>query len=262
MTVDKSPLVKTLWANWLNHHDETAANGLMEHYMYLVRFHVERISSNLPSHVNDDDLTSFGMMGLYDALHKFQQDRNLKFDTYASFRIRGAIMDGLRKEDWLPRSIREKTKMIEQVSQELEQLYQREPTAEEIADKLQMTTEEVEERTRDLLMANVLSIEEKPNHKHYDHKEGIGYTIPDDSSILPDERMLKSELKDELAESIRQLTEKEQLVVSLFYHKDLTFTEIGQVLELTTSRISQIHRKAIFKLRKELQKLQAISADN
>ncbi|TMN23599.1 FliA/WhiG family RNA polymerase sigma factor [Lentibacillus cibarius] len=256
MATNRSPLVQTLWENWLHHNDQTAANGLIEQYMYLVSYHVERISGNLPNYVSNDDLKSFGMIGLYDALNKFQHNRNLKFDTYASFRIRGAIMDGLRNEDWLPRSIREKTKKIERAAQELEQYYQREPTAEEIAAKLQMSTEEVEERTRDQLIANVLSIEEKTKQQEHEYKEGIGYTIPDDSSGSPDERMLQAERNAELADSIRYLTEKEQLVVSLFYHQELTFTEIGHVLELTTSRISQIHRKAIFKLRKTLLKIQ------
>src|SRR5699024_4912919 len=214
--------------------------------------------SHLPLSVDKEDLKSFGMMGLFDALTKFQQNRDLKFDTYASFRIRGTIIDGLRKEDWLPRSIREKTKKVEQVSQQLEQIYQREPTSEEIGERLQMSAKEVEEHTRDSLVANILSIEEKPG-KESDHKEGIGYTIPDDSSVQPIDHILQSELKDELVESIKSLNENEQIVISLFYQQELTLTEIGQVLELTTSRISQIHRKALFKLRKSLQKIQAQS---
>lgn len=258
MTANESPLVQSLWKQWLEHNDQSAANELIDNYMYLVSFHVERIANNLPANVSKDDLKSFAMMGLYDALTKFQHQRELKFDTYASFRIRGAIMDGLRKEDWLPRSIREKTKKMEQASQELEQIYQREPTSEEIAGKLGMSSKEVEELTRDSLVANLLSIEEKPDNDS-DHKEGIGYTIPDYNSVKPDDHMLQAELKDELIESIKLLNDNEQMVISLFYHQELTLTEIGQVLELTTSRISQIHRKAIFKLRKSLKNIQANS---
>ncbi|SFA77217.1 RNA polymerase, sigma 28 subunit, SigD/FliA/WhiG [Lentibacillus halodurans] len=256
MSTNESPLVQSLWKRWLEDNDQSAANELIDNYMYLVSYHVERVSINLPSNVSKDDLKSFGMMGLFDALTKFQHSRELKFDTYASFRIRGAIIDGLRKEDWLPRSIREKAKKVEQASQELEQIYQRDPTSEEIAKKLQMSAEEVEELARDSLVANILSIEEKPN-KENEHKEGIGYTIPDQSSVQPDDHMLQSELKDELIESMQSLNQNEQMVVSLFYHEELTLTEIGHILELTTSRISQIHRKAIFKLRKSLQKIQA-----
>lgn len=255
MTTDKSPLEEQLWENWLANHDRVAANELIINYMYLVNFHVERIASHLPKTVNKDDLKSFGLMGLYDALKKFDPSRDLKFDTYASFRIRGAIIDGLRKEDWLPRSIREKTKKVEQISEQLEQVYQRAPTSSEIANELNMTTLEVETYTKDSLFANILSIEEKPKSGFSDHKEGIGYSIADDASVSPDGHLLTKEVNKELATSIKTLNENEQMVISLFYNEELTLTEIGQVLELTTSRISQIHKKAIFKLRNTLAKI-------
>ncbi|WP_164668972.1 FliA/WhiG family RNA polymerase sigma factor [Virgibacillus doumboii] len=258
MKTNKSPLEQKLWNNWLENKDSEAANALIENYMYLVTFHVDRISSHLPGNVSKDDLKSFGLMGLFDALNKFEHSRDLKFDTYASFRIRGTIIDGLRKEDWLPRSIREKTKKVEIISQELEQTFQREPTAEEIAKKMEIPVSEVESLVRDSLYANVLSIEEKKSKESgKEHKEGIGYTIPDESAVLPDDHMLQSEIKQELINSIKLLNDNEQMVISLFYDQELTLTEIGQVLELTTSRISQIHRKAIFKLRNILSKVQA-----
>ncbi|MFC4557141.1 FliA/WhiG family RNA polymerase sigma factor [Virgibacillus kekensis] len=259
MTGNKSPLEQTLWRNWLDNQDNEAANKLIENYMYLVNFHVERVSSHLPSNVSKDDLKSFGLLGLFDALNKFEPERDLKFDTYASFRIRGAIIDGLRKEDWLPRSIREKTKKVELVSQELEQIYHRAPTSKEIADKLEIPANEVETLVRDSLYANILSIEEKPKDGGQEHKEGIGYTIPDESSVLPDNHIMQSEVKRELVESMKQLNQNEQMVISLFYDQELTLTEIGQVLELTTSRISQIHKKAIFKLRNTLNKIQSVT---
>ncbi|WP_404452646.1 FliA/WhiG family RNA polymerase sigma factor [Virgibacillus necropolis] len=256
MKTDKSPLEKQLWDNWLTSHDPDAANELIKNYMYLVNFHVERIASHLPKNVNKDDLKSFGFMGLYDALKKFELSRDLKFDTYASFRIRGAIIDGLRKEDWLPRSIREKTKKIEQVSGQLEQIHQRKPSSSEIANELSMTAQEVETHIRDSLFANILSIEEKPKDGFSDHKEGIGYSIADDTSISPDNHLISKEVNKELATSIKSLNENEQMVISLFYNDELTLTEIGQVLDLTTSRISQIHKKAIFKLKNTLTKVQ------
>lgn len=256
MNTEKSPLEKQLWENWLSSHNPEAANELIKNYMYLVTFHVERIASHLPKNVNKDDLKSFGLMGLYDALKKFEPSRDLKFDTYSSFRIRGAIIDGLRKEDWLPRSIREKTKKIEQVSQQLEQLHQRRPTSSEIAKELGMTAQEVEMHTKDSLFANILSIEEKPKDGFSDHKEGIGYSIADETDATPDGHLIKKEINVELAMSIKSLNENEQMVISLFYNDELTLTEIGQVLDLTTSRISQIHKKAIFKLKKTLAKVQ------
>lgn len=257
MNTGKSPLEEQLWEKWLTNHDRAAANKLIENYMYQVIFHVERIASHLPKSVNKDDLKSFGLMGLYDALKKFEPSRDLKFDTYASFRIRGAIMDGLRKEDWLPRSIREKTKKIEHASEQLEQTHQRTPTSSEIATELNMTAQEVETHTKDSLFANILSIEEKTKSDFTDHKEGIGYSIADnDTSVSPDGHLLTKEVNKELATSIKSLNENEQMVISLFYNEELTLTEIGQVLELTTSRISQIHKKAIFKLRNTLVKMQ------
>ncbi|MEN2766424.1 FliA/WhiG family RNA polymerase sigma factor [Ornithinibacillus xuwenensis] len=249
-----SPLEQELWNRWKNTQDSEAANELIQNYMYLVNYHVERTISHLPSSVMKDDLKSLGLLGLYDALKKFDLERDLKFDTYASFRIRGAIIDGLRKEDWLPRSIREKTKKIEQVTQKLEQRFQRQPSSEEIATDLEMPVQEVESYVRDALFSNMLSIEEKPKDGSSHHKEGIGYTIPDESSIQPDNHLVKHEQYKELADSIKGLKENEQMIISLFYQDGLTFTEIGQVLGLTTSRISQIHKKAIFKLRHTLEK--------
>lgn len=251
----QSSLERQIWTKWLDENDRDAANDLIQHYMYLVSFHVERMASHLPSSVSKDDLKSYGLMGLYDALKKFEPDRDLKFDTYASFRVRGAIIDGLRRDDWLPRSLREKSKKIEQASLELEQQYQRSPNSEEIATYTGMTVREVETYVKDALFSNILSIEEKPNSGSSDLKEGIGYTIPDENAILPDENLLNIEWKQELKEGIKSLTDKEQLIISLFYHDELTLTEIGQVLGLTTSRISQIHKKAIFKLRKTLEKI-------
>lgn len=224
--------------------------------MYLVNFHVDRMAYTLPSSINKDDLQSFALMGLLDAINKFEPKRNLKFDTYASFRIRGSIIDGLRKEDWLPRTLREKSKQIEQVTEELEQLLQRPPSSSEIARKLDITPEEVETIIQDSLFANILSIEQKPKDSSNELKDGIGYTVPDEKVTLPDEHIFQMELRKELSQSIKLLNENEQLIISLFYHDELTMTEIGEVVGLTTSRISQIHKRALFKLKKSLEKLQ------
>ncbi|OZU90297.1 FliA/WhiG family RNA polymerase sigma factor [Virgibacillus indicus] len=259
MKNNKSPQEQKWWDDWLYNKSNEAANEIIQNYMYLVSFHVERISSNLPSSVNKDDLKSFGMIGLYDAMKKFDTSRDLKFDTYASFRIRGAIIDGLRKEDWLPRSLREKTKRIEKIAGELEQQLQRAPTAEEIADQLEMSPKEVETLINDSLFANVLSIEEKPKEGSSNLKEGVGYTIPDHSAVLPEDNLTRHELNNELIQGIKSLNDNEQMVISLFYQDELTFTEIGQVMGLTTSRISQIHKKSVTKLRKTLNKIQAFS---
>ncbi|MFA1820651.1 FliA/WhiG family RNA polymerase sigma factor [Virgibacillus oceani] len=245
------------WDNWLEHGDEQAANILIQQYMHLVSYHVERISSHLPASVNKDDIKSFGLIGLYDAIKKFEPKRELKFDTYASFRIRGAIMDGLRKEDWIPRSLRDKIKKVEKVTQELEQLYERKPTMEEIGQKAGLEKKEVEAIIRDSLFSNILSMEENPSDGKSELREGIGYAVPDKQTISPEDQLISDELNNELAEGIQALNENEKMVISLFYHDELTLTEIGKVLGLTTSRISQIHKRSIVKLRDSLRKIQA-----
>ncbi|MBM7571844.1 FliA/WhiG family RNA polymerase sigma factor [Aquibacillus albus] len=243
-----------LWEKWMKTKDNEIADQLIENYYYLVTYHVQRIATHLPSSVSKEDLKSLGLFGLYDALQKFDLKRDLKFDTYASFRIRGAIIDGLRKEDWLPRSIRDKAKKVERVSHTLEQQLQRQPTSHEIAQELGLVTSEVEEIIKDTLFANLLSIEEKVRDTDENDKEGIGYILPDDKHPQPEIQIVDIENYQELEQAIQQLNENEQMVLSLFYKEELTLTEIGQVLDLTTSRISQIHKQAIFKLRTVLAK--------
>lgn len=242
-----------LWDKWVSNRDSNAGNLLIKKYMPLVSYHVQRIAVGLPRNVSRDDLRSLGLMGLYDALEKFDPGRELKFDTYASFRIRGAIIDGLRKEDWLSRSTRDKAKKIEAVMERLEQKYMRNVTAKDIAEELNLSEEEVYTTMNEHFFASVLSIDEQLNDQ--DEKEGQTFIIKDSKEEKPEDKVLKDELIRELADAIVNLSEKEQLVLSLFYKDELTLTEIGQVMELSTSRISQIHSKAIFKLRTSLEKL-------
>ncbi|KOP82157.1 FliA/WhiG family RNA polymerase sigma factor [Cytobacillus solani] len=244
---------QTYWQSWVTSRDAQAGNFLVQKYLPLVSYHVQRISVNLPRNVSRDDLRSLGLMGLYDALEKFEPNRDLKFDTYASFRIRGAILDGLRKEDWLPRNTREKAKKIEAAIEKLEQRLARKVTIQEISLEVNMTEEEVHSVMNEHFFANVLSIDEKPSDQ--DDKDGQSFIIKDESTEMPEEKLIKDEMIAEMVNLISQLNEKEQLVVSLFYKEELTLTEIGQVMNLSTSRISQIHSKAIFKLRHALEKV-------
>ncbi|MBM7659337.1 RNA polymerase sigma factor for flagellar operon FliA [Bacillus mesophilus] len=239
------------WQKWIECRDSQAADSLMRIYLPLVNYHVQRIAVGLPKSVNKDDLTSLGMLGLYDALEKFDPTRDLKFDTYASFRVRGAIIDGLRKEDWLPRSSREKAKKIDSVIEKLEQKYMRTVTPKDIAEELGLTEDEVQQSVTEGFFANVLSIDDGPKDME-DSQESAKFTIKDEKTLTPEDKLLKDELVEQLALVIEQLNENEQLVVSLFYKEELTLTEIGQVMGLSTSRISQIHSKALFKMKKLL----------
>ncbi|MRX70618.1 FliA/WhiG family RNA polymerase sigma factor [Bacillus lacus] len=241
-----------IWEKWTATRDSEAGDYLIQRYMPLVSYHVQRISIGLPKSVIKDELMSLGMYGLYDALKKFDPGRDLKFDTYASFRIRGTIIDGLRKEDWLPRSSREKAKKIDAAIEKLEQKHLRNVTPREIAAELRMSEEDVVCIVNEGFFANVLSIDDQLlDHDESDHP---GMMIKDEKAVTPEDKLLKDELLMQLSEVIEELSEKEQLVISLFYKEELTLTEIGQVMELSTSRISQIHSKALFKLRRILEK--------
>lgn len=244
---------QTNWQKWIQFRDAEAGNYLVKKYLPLVTYHVQRISVGLPKSVSKDDLHSLGMFGLFDALEKFDFSRELKFDTYASFRIRGAIIDGLRKEDWLPRSTRDRAKKIEAATVKLEQRNMGSVTVSDIAKELELTEEEVYSTMSEQFVANVLSIDEQPLDQ--EEKEGTSYVLRDERAVIPEDKLIKDELMGELANLIGSLSEKEQLVISLFYQEELTLTEIGQVLELSTSRISQIHSKALFKLRNLLEQI-------
>lgn len=242
-----------LWEKWCSTRDQEAGNLLVKKYMSLVNYHVQRISAGLPRNVSRDDLFSLGLMGLHDALEKFDPSRELKFDTYASFRIRGAIIDGLRKEDWLSRNTRDKAKKIDAAIEKLEQKYMRTVTPKEVAQELGISEEEVTLIMNEHFFSSILSINEQPREQ--DDHDCPTYSIKDTKVDLPEEKVLKDELIEELSEKIAQLSEKEQLVLSLFYKEELTLTEIGQVSNLSTSRISQIHSKCIAKLRQSLEKV-------
>jgi len=247
LTIEEEQLC---WKNWVDCRDPLAGDILVKKYIPLVSYHVQRISVSLPKNVSRDDIRSLGMMGLFDALERFDTKRDLKFDTYASFRIRGAILDGLRKEDWLPRSARDKAKKIESAIEKLEQQYMRNLSPTEIAAELNIPEDEVYAALNENFFANVLSMDENPQE---DDKESANFHIKDEKADLPEEHVLRDELYEELAKVIETLNEKEQLVLQLFYKEELTLTEIGQVMSLSTSRISQIHSKAIYKLRNTMQ---------
>ena len=238
-----------LWTRWINDRDPSAGDSLIIKYKPLVNYHVQRIGAGLPKSVSRDDLTSLGMMGLFDALNKFDLKRDLKFDTYASFRVRGAIIDGLRKEDWLPRSAREKAKKLESQIEQIEQKLMRHATPEEIATHMNIPVEEVYQTYQEHFFSNVLSINEQQDQEEAD---GKAFVIRDDRTKTPEQQVVHTELLGDLADNILKLNEKEQLVLSLFYTEEMTLTEIGEILQLSTSRISQIHSKALFKLRKLL----------
>ncbi|MCT4785375.1 FliA/WhiG family RNA polymerase sigma factor [Exiguobacterium aestuarii] len=239
-----------LWDRWNTDRDMDTANELLAHYEFLIHYHVQRMIVTLPKSVERDELKSLGYMGLYDALMKYDPEHNNKFDTYAAFRIRGAIIDGLRKVDWLPRSVREKVKKIDHVAEQLEQSLHRAPTKHELAVACDLPVSEIERTMAEGYFANMLSIDEAVTLQEEGKVMSVTYFDPD--SEKPEDTLLQQELIDVLATEVDHLSEKERLVVSLFYFDELTLTEIGEVLELSTSRISQIHSKALKTLKQAL----------
>lgn len=235
------------WEKWTQTRDVEAGDVLVKRYMPLVTYHVQRIGAGLPRSVSREELKSLGLMGLLDALNKFDISRNLKFDTYASFRIRGAIIDGLRKKDWLPRSTREKAKQMEAVIERLEQKHMRHVSYDEIAEEIGTTTDDVSKTLNEHFLANVLSMDEVIRDQADSESHTI--SIKDEDITGPEEQLIKNEWLADMAEIISTLNKNEQLVLSLFYHEELTLTEIGEILNLSTSRISQIHSKTLMKLK-------------
>lgn len=254
--MDNSQYEKHLWKRWATSKNEDLANELIQYYIHVVDYHVASIGQHIPVSFDKGDLKSLGIMGLYDALYKFDPERNVKFTTYASIRVHGSIIDGLRKEDWLPRALREKANRIERTSAQLEQQLNRLPTATDIANELNLEVEEVEATISDTLFAKVQSLDASFQNEESDTEATALTFAQDDNVTTPSDHILAVDLRKELVNSIHQLQKNEQIVISLVYVEELSLTEVGEVLDLSTSRISQIHKSAIFKLRKILEKAQ------
>ncbi|MCB1053512.1 MAG: FliA/WhiG family RNA polymerase sigma factor [Acidobacteria bacterium] len=229
-------------------------DALVEEYIPLVKYLAHRISLKLPNHVELDDLINSGVLGLIDAIDKFDPSRGIKFKTYAEFRIRGSIFDGLRSLDWVPRSVRKQKKMVEQTYQQLEQSLGRHATDEEISENLGMGLDEfykILDNLKGVTLGKFVEINSNDNISSDDSESSIAF-IADESTEDPYMIFQKQELTLILAESIKKLPEKERYVVSLYYFDELTMKEIGTVLEITESRVSQLHTKAMLRLRDAL----------
>lgn len=243
--------INKLWADYKSVGDVQAREGLILHYAPLVKYIAGRLAINLPDSVEFDDLVSYGTFGLLDALDKFDLDRDIKFETYASTRIRGAILDGLRSADWIPRSVRAKARKLEQQIQMLEHQLGRSPEDQEVADALELDMDKYHAMLEEVKGTALISLDEVVNPDSGDEPISLINNVRAEQAAV-DEGLLKSELHHELARAIDQLPERERMVVSLYYHEGLTLKEIGHVLEVSESRICQMHTKAILTLRSKL----------
>lgn len=247
--VDTGPL----WIAYKEQGDRSAREKLIVHYIHLVKYVAGRLAMGLPPHVDPDDLYSYGIFGLINAVERFDHIRGIKFETYAITRIRGAILDGLRAMDWVPASLRQRAKEIEEAYWRLENQLGRSATDEEVAAELGMPLEDFHRMIADLGRSQVLSLDELWPVSDGDEGEfTLKDLVGDEKAEDPFASASMSEMKRVLADAINRLPEKEKLVVSLYYYEGLTAKEISEVMELSVSRISQLHSKALLRLRGRL----------
>ncbi|WP_058303955.1 FliA/WhiG family RNA polymerase sigma factor [Gorillibacterium timonense] len=242
----------SLWKRWKEEGDENAKKELIESYLSLVDYAAGRLAIGLPKSVAKEDLISTGILGLIDAIEKFDYERGLQFETYASWRIRGAMIDGLRQNDWVPRSVREKAKKIEDAYQKLEQQYMRSVSDLEMSEFLGVNESDFRQMLQEVAVSTISSIDEPVKDDEYESR--LAYLV-DEKARNPDYRVNEFFQKETLAKAIDRLTEKERTVVSLFYYEELSLSEIAEVMSLSPSRISQLHSKAILRLRGSLNRL-------
>ena len=230
--------ISALWLRYKETKSVEVRNSIAEHYLPLVRIVCGRLAVSLPQHLDKDDLLSSGFFGLLDAIDRFDITRNIKFETYAGVRIRGAMIDYLRSKDWIPVSMRQKIRKYEQTVCKLETELGRAATDTELAEALEISIDELQLLVSQCNSATVIPLED---YLKTDAAEAVD-TNPANSTEL-------FEIKETLAKAIERLPEKERTVVSLYYYEEMTLKEISLVMHLTEARISQLHTKAIFRMR-------------
>lgn len=260
MKSDPRADVSALWALYKQEGDSSARDALILNYSPLVKYVAGRLASSLPQTVDTGDLISYGVFGLIDAIEKFDPGRAIKFETYAIARIKGAIIDELRAMDWVPRSVRSRAREIEAAYISLENELRRVPSDEEVSARMGITLKEFHDILSKLSYTSVVSFEELWVGGN-DKEDGPGAiaAIRDDTAEDPVAIFESAELKDILAGAIERLPEREKTVIALYYYEGLTLKEIGQVLGVTESRVSQLHTKAVLRLRARLHAAQGFA---
>jgi RNA polymerase sigma factor for flagellar operon FliA len=243
---------QSLWLEYRRTRDKALRDRLIVTYAPLVKYVAGRLGSGLPTHVDQGDLVSYGLLGLIGAIERYDPERDIKFETYAMARIKGAIIDELRSLDWVPRSVRARAREIERAITELEARLGRAPTDEEIAAKIGISNEELEESLTDISRSSIAALDELWSVSGEGDQISLLDTIEDPSGARPAEALDETETKELLADAISRLPEREKLVVTLYYYEELTLREIGEVLGVTESRVSQLHTKAVLRLKSRL----------
>ena len=241
-----------LWVEYRQSGDQALRDRLILTYAPLVKYVAGRLGSGLPAHVDENDLVSYGLLGLIGAIERYDPDRDIKFETYAIARIKGAIIDELRALDWVPRSVRSRAREIERAIAELEAKLGTAPTDEQIAEKIGITIKELEDSLTDISRSSIAALDELWSVSGEGDQVSLLDTIEDTTGAKPADALDETEMREALAEAIARLPEREKLVVTLYYYEELTLREIGEVLGVTESRVSQLHTKAILRLKARL----------
>jgi len=250
---DQATDPRVLWQEFKRTGDRGLRDRLILTYAPLVKYVAGRLGSGLPAHVDEGDLVSYGLLGLIGAIERFDPARDIKFETYAIARIKGSIIDELRSMDWVPRSVRARARDIERAIADLESRLTRAPTDEEIATKLGITEDEFQDSLLEISRSSIAALDElwaSPGSSG--DAVALIDTIEDPAAAEPQSAMAHTEVREALGEAISRLPEREKLVVTLYYYEELTLREIGEVLGVTESRVSQLHTKAILRLKARL----------
>ncbi|MBZ0268439.1 FliA/WhiG family RNA polymerase sigma factor [bacterium] len=248
----KSDNANELWQEYRNTRSHELREKLVLRYVTLVKYVAGRLAIGLPPSVQADDLISSGILGLMDAIDKYDLERDTRFETYAVTRIRGAILDELRALDWIPRSTRQKARKLENTYIELENSLGRAATTDEVAKKMNLSTSALYGLLDEVRSTNLVSLDEFVQGKDGDGQTRLVDAVEDRVSLDPTDRIDIEDLKDVMNGAILRLPPRERLVIALYYYEELTLKEIGSILNVSESRISQIHTKAIVRLRGKL----------
>jgi RNA polymerase sigma factor for flagellar operon FliA len=247
--VEKS--INCLWSEFKRTGTREARNQLIEHYSPFVKYVAGRVMAGLPRHFDEEDLTSYGIIGLIDAIERFEPDRRFRFETYAIPRIKGAIIDELRSIDWVPRSVRSKARVVEQAFSHLETTLRRTPTEAEVAAELHMTSADFHGALRKISSVGMIALDEVLRGGDRSDGSTLGESLPD-RSVGPMDTFEAKESKEALIGAIDDMPDRERAVLTMYYYDGLTLTEIGAILGVTESRVCQIHTKALRQLRSRL----------
>ncbi len=245
--------LQTLWQEFKASHNEGVRDRLILHYSPLVKYVAGRVSAGLPQTIDPGDLVSYGIFGLIDAIEKFDLARKIKFETYAMSRIKGSIIDELRAMDWVPRSVRHQSKELENTYVVLENRFKRVPTDEEVSEEMGITIKDLHAILTKISYTSVVALEELWSvGGDREDKVSLLEMIEDTTTDGPEATFELGETKEILAGAIERLPDREKTVIALYYYENLTLREIGEVLSVTESRVSQLHTKAIIRLKAKL----------